>query len=62
MTLQTDPDNSEETPNTSVISLDTTNEGVNLDVTIEPYFEPVVTLPEVIIKTNEEDEVELFKM
>jgi hypothetical protein len=39
----------------STVSVDSTN-GEH-----DPYFEPVVTLPEVDIKTLEEDEEEIFK-
>ena len=28
----------------------------------DPYFEPVVSLPEIQVKTNEEDEDELLKL
>ena len=56
--FQTDHDTTaDDTQNESTISLDTT-----IDSEREPYFEPVVSLPEVEIKTNEEDEIELLKM
>lgn len=55
---QTDPDG-ETAANTSNVSEDAVaaTEGDH-----DPYFEPVVTLPEIQIKTNEEEEEEMVKL
>lgn len=58
---QTDPegDTAVNTSNVSNVSEDgvIVTEGEH-----DPYFEPVVTLPEVQVKTNEEEEEEMVKL
>ncbi|RXG70060.1 Ran-specific GTPase-activating protein [Armadillidium vulgare] len=59
---KTEPESGDEAANASTVSLDN-NTSVSSETTErEPYFEPLVHLPEVKVKTNEEDEAELLKM
>ncbi|KAK8724661.1 hypothetical protein OTU49_011195 [Cherax quadricarinatus] len=54
---KTDPD--ESAVNTSNVSEDGAN---TTEGDLDPYFEPVVTLPEIQVKTNEEEEEEMTKL
>ncbi|KAB7502335.1 Ran-specific GTPase-activating protein [Armadillidium nasatum] len=59
---KTEPESGDEAANASTVSIDN-NTSVSSETTErEPYFEPLVHLPEVKVKTNEEDEAELLKM
>ncbi|XP_076062660.1 ran-specific GTPase-activating protein-like isoform X3 [Oratosquilla oratoria] len=56
-----DPENESGTgANTSTLSEDSTPVADTSDH--DPYFEPVVQLPEISVKTNEEDEEEILKL
>ncbi|XP_068223990.1 ran-specific GTPase-activating protein-like isoform X2 [Palaemon carinicauda] len=59
----TDPEGSTAVANTSTVSEDGGGGGgASADVEHDPYFEPVVSLPEIQVKTNEEEEDEMVKL
>ncbi|XP_066959353.1 ran-specific GTPase-activating protein-like [Macrobrachium rosenbergii] len=58
---KTDPDSATAVANTSTVS-EEGGGGPPADGDHDPYFEPVVSLPEIQVKTNEEEEDEMVKL